>query len=197
MTNPPKTLPKPSHEASQSASPGPGGHWFVAAVWMRAEFQVMDELIGMGREVWLPHYSALIVERGWKQWRKFPHLPGYLFVKLEPLQSVARIEGIRGVREVLKYADGSLKPVPPRIMDRLHARLDCLVDRPYEPLEQVMMVSGLSRGAFAYLAAHIKALAGEDNFVLCGRNAGAPYSTAEGADRGAAQASVAMRTAAQ
>lgn len=176
MSNSPKTLPKASHELSQSLFQRRGGYWHALWVCQGAEFHVFEELVSLRREAWLPSYSVMVSDKGMKQWRRRAHLPCYLFVKLEPLQSVKKIEAIKFVREVVKQGGVPVR-LPEALMAALHADLDPLTDRPFDELADFMArlkrmdVEALVKGCLGML----RGVNGIDRYALGdGPGPGAP-----------------------
>jgi transcription antitermination factor NusG len=160
MTNPPKTLPKPSHEASQ------GGDWYAVATFSQAEWEAYCSAGRMGfTQRWYPTWRDSVRKSRWHEPRLKPHLPGYIFVHAPSWQSPALLNGQPGVHQVVSWS-GRPEPVPARVMAALHRRFDDVLDHPLNGSFCPVLSPGrkhkISDGPFKSFVAVIEALVNAD-----------------------------------
>jgi transcriptional antiterminator RfaH len=111
--------------------------WFAVLTNARAEWMAHQELRRQGYDTLYLHYMGTVSHANRKIGVLKPYFPRYLFVGVEPGQSIGKVNKTQGVSTVVYFGDEPLA-VPDRVMDELRAKgnRDGLVDVPAAPVRE-------------------------------------------------------------
>jgi transcription antitermination factor NusG len=80
--------------------------WFIILTRAAAEWQAHRELLQAGMRCYYPYYYANVRRGRWYQGAIKPQFPGYLFVGLEPGESIEAARRVNGVHDFLRNRGG-------------------------------------------------------------------------------------------
>lgn len=130
--------------------------WFAVHTNARAEWMAHQELRRQGFDTLYLHYNATVSHANRKIGVIRPYFPRYLFVGLEPGQSIGRVNKTHGVSTVVYFGEEALA-VPQQVVDDLRARGDA--NGTVEVPERMRMTPGtgvrLLAGPFAGFVATV------------------------------------------
>lgn len=139
-----------------------GLRWYIVLTRSWAEWQVHRELLNKGIRSYYPQYLANTRKNRWIQGIIKPLFPTYVFVGLEPGESLDRVRQSFGVRDFLRDG-GGLVAMSDAQMQRCKAHCDAECDkhvprRAEEPSLKVGDWAPVPHGAFSGMPCEVTAI---------------------------------------
>lgn len=136
--------------------------WYIVLARSSAEWQTHKELLNKGIRSYYPQYIADVRKNRWIQGVIKPLYPGYIFVGLEPGESLERIRHLYGVRDFLRDG-GGLVAISDAQMQRCKAQCDAEYEktaprRVERPSLKVGDFVAVPSGAFAGIPGEVTAI---------------------------------------
>lgn len=136
--------------------------WYIVLTRGGAEWQSYREILKRGMRCYYPRFVADVIRHRWIQGIIKPQFPGYIFVGLEPGESIEQVRHVAGVRDFVRDG-GGLVSINDAQMERCKADCD---QRHWESLprriERVPVRIGdwvaMPNGPFAGLSVEVSAI---------------------------------------
>ena len=132
--------------------------WYVFETFVGAEWQVYRDLDKLGFEVWLGWYLDDVTRGRYKRGATRIYMEGYVFIRADR-KWLRQARGVKGIKDLITYADRTPAPIPDDVMGPLIAALSTHFKVEIEKAPIVTIEEGQSRklisGAFCGFIAQI------------------------------------------